>query len=333
VTDEFIYSADHAIYRSGSPRVASSGIRYGHGLCTILWIKVEDSEWGAVTARDAEPGNSCHQRRIDRDAGPSPGKTVTRRYPTKKMRQEGVAMSRETYMANSENVSILSASDLAMVLLVRADDSRRTMPTVRLKEIGAAVGELADLGIHAVKVFASGDARDCTGSRGKACDSLMARAIREIKAAHPSMIVITETCLCSYTDSGECHLIGWTGRPDLQATIEVIAEQAVAQAAAGADVVGPAAMISGSVSRVRQALDETNHPDVQIMPHLIFDSRLYDAYRQTMDATPASGERRVFQIDPARLETAERASLDSWMKARICCFWNLRCSAWTCCSP
>ena len=212
-------------------------------------------------------------------------------------------------MVNSENVSILSVSDLAMVLLVRADDSRRTMPTVGLREIGAAVGELADLGIEAVKVFASGDARDRTGSRGKAPDSLMARAISEVKAAHPPMIVMTETCLCSYTVSGECHVIDRTGRPDRLATIDAIAEQAVAQAAAGADVVGPAAMISGSVSRVRQALDDTSHPDVQIMPHVIFDSRLYDSYRQTMDATPASGERRVFQIDPARLETAERASL------------------------
>ena len=236
-------------------------------------------------------------------------------------------LSRETYGINSENISILSASDLAMVLLVRADDSCRTMPTVRLKEICAAVGELADLGIHTVKMFASGDTRDRTGSRGKACDSLMACAIRETKAADPSLNVITETCLCSYTDSGECHLTDRTGRPDLLATAEAIAEQAVAQAAAGADVVGPAAMIGGSVSCVREALDDTYHPDVQIMPHLIFDSRLYEPYRRTMNATPASGERRLFQIDPARLQTAERAGWDSWTKVRICCFWNRRYSA------
>ncbi|MGQ0718367.1 MAG: hypothetical protein ACT4NP_13865 [Pseudonocardiales bacterium] len=204
---------------------------------------------------------------------------------------------------------MIADTDMVMVLLVRADDSRRAMPTVRLREIGAAVEEFAGLGIQAVKVFASGDARDRTGSRGRAPDSLMARAIREVKAAHPSLIVMTETCLCSYTDSGECHLIDRNGRPDRLAAIEAIAEQAVAQAAAGADVVGPAAMISGTVSCVRQALDDTGHPDVQIMPHLIFDSCLYDAYRQTMDATPASGERRAFQIDPARPETAVMASL------------------------
>jgi len=212
-------------------------------------------------------------------------------------------------MVDSENVSILSTSDLAMVLLVRTDDSARAMPTVRPREIGSVVEELAGLGIRAVKLFASSDARDCTGSQGKASDSLMARAIREAKAVHSSVIVMTETCLCSYTDSGECHLIDRTGHPDRLATIEAIAEQAVAQAAAGADVVGPAAMINGSVSWVRRALDETGHSEVQIMPHLIFDLRLYNAYRQTMDAAPASGERRVFQIDPARPETAVRASL------------------------
>lgn len=110
-----------------------------------------------------------------------------------------------------------------MVLLVRADDSRRAMPTVRLREIGAAVTELADLGIQAVKVFASGDSRDRTGSRGKTPDSLMARVIREVKAANPSALVMTETCLCSYTDSGECHLMD-------RMAVWIGAEQAVAQA-------------------------------------------------------------------------------------------------------
>ena len=198
----------------------------------------------------------------------------------------------------------LSAADLVMAILVRAGDSRRAMPTVGLTEIGVVIQELAGLGIAAVKLFASGDARDRTGSRGKAPDSLMARAIKEVKETHSSMIVMTETCLCSYTNSGECHVMDRTGRPDPQAAIDAIAEQAVAQAAAGADVVGPAAMIGGSVSRVRQALDGTGHAEV-----LIFHSTLYGAYRQTMDAIPVSGERRVFQIDPARPETAVRASL------------------------
>jgi porphobilinogen synthase len=212
-------------------------------------------------------------------------------------------------MINSGNISILSTSDLIMVFLVRDDGSSQILPTVQLNEIGVAVEECVNLGIPAVKLFASSDTRDCIGSRGTAPDSLMIRAIKEVKTAYPSVTVITETCLCSYTDSGECHLLDRNGRPDRLATIEAITEQAVAQAAAGANVVGPAAMISGSVSRIRRALNDTGHAKVQIMPHLIFDSRLYDTYRQSMDTAPTSGERRVFQIDPARPEAAMMESL------------------------
>lgn len=222
----------------------------------------------------------------------------------------GLPMHGDQHVANPKDVPVLSAADLAMVLLVRADESRRAMPTVRFREIGTLIEELVRLGIQGVKVFASGDARDRNGSRGRAPDSLMACAIREIKSTHPSVIVMTETCLCSYTASGECHLTDQDGRPDLPASIEAIVEQAVAQAVAGADVVGPAAMLSGSVSCVRQALDDAGYPGVQIMPHLIFDSRLHDSYRQTMDAVPKSGESRIFQIDPAQPEVAVRVSLD-----------------------
>lgn len=194
---------------------------------------------------------------------------------------------RETRMVDSENVSILSCSDLAMVLLVRAGDSCRAMPTVRLREIGAVVKELSVLGIPAVKVFASGDTRDRTGSRGKAPDSLMAHAIREAKAAHPPVIVMTEACLCSYTDSGECHLIDRTGHPDRQATIEAIAEQAVARPRRGADVIGPAAMISDNVSCVRQPLDDRPPPGPD---HAAADFRLAPVRR--LPANHGRGPRR-----------------------------------------
>lgn len=205
----------------------------------------------------------------------------------------------------------LTSSDLAMVILVRdnQDARHRPMPILGIREIGAAVRDLTAHGVHSVKVFASDDRRDATGSGGKALDSLMARSIREVKAADPSMTVMTETCLCSYTDTGECHITGRAGNPDRIATLDALAEQAVAQAEAGADVVGPAAMLDGSVSRVRQALDDTGHSDVAIMPHLIFHSRLYDGYRRTMDAIPASGDRRVSQLDPTRPKNAVRISL------------------------
>jgi porphobilinogen synthase len=206
----------------------------------------------------------------------------------------------------------LEPSDLAMVLLVRddLDAGARPMPTLGLRDIGPAVKDLAGHGVGAVKVFANGDHRDAQGSAARARDSVMSQAIQEVKAADASMTVMTETCLCSYTDTGECHIGDQTGGPDIEATIEAIAEEAVVQAEAGADIVGPAAMLPGNVRRVRQALDGDGRSDVRIMPHLIFDSKLYDGYRRTMDAVPASGERRVFQVDPQRPTRAVQTSMD-----------------------
>jgi porphobilinogen synthase len=99
------------------------------------------------------------------------------------------------------------------------------------------------------------------------------------------------------------------GLPDKAATADAIAAQAVAQARAGADIVGPAAMLPGSVRAVRTALDQSGYPQVSIMPHLIFDSRLYEGYRLTMDAAPASGTRRMFQIAPTFPQKAVETSL------------------------
>jgi porphobilinogen synthase len=215
------------------------------------------------------------------------------------------------FAATDEAITTVKPSDLVMVLLVRddADAGARPMPTLGLQDIGAAVKELTGHGVSAVKVFASGDRRDATGSAALSGDSMMSRAIQEVKAADASMTVMTETCLCSYTDTGECHVTGRAGKPDVAATVDAIAEQAVVQARAGADIVGPAAMLAGSVRRVRQELDSGGWPDIRIMPHLIFDSRLYDGYRRTMDAVPAC-ERRAFQVDPGQPARAVRVSLD-----------------------
>ncbi len=199
----------------------------------------------------------------------------------------------------------LTVADLSMVLLVRedADRTERPMPTVTVAQIPQAVGELATLGIRSVKVFAGSTRRDSEASGSVATDSLMVRAIHAAKDTEPGIAVMTETCLCGYTDTGECHLT-CGGRIDLARTAEMMAAQAVVQAAAGADIVGPAAMIGGTTRAVRTALDAAGHEDVAIMPHLIFHSALYDGYRTTMDATPASGTHRPFQISPGQPEAA-----------------------------
>ncbi|MBH1936898.1 hypothetical protein I5Q34_21945 [Streptomyces sp. AV19] len=203
----------------------------------------------------------------------------------------------------------LTPADLSLVLLVREDDApaNHPMPTITLREIPKVVREAASLGIRSVKLFAGSRLRDDQASQAASPHSLMARSIRSAKDEVPDVAIMTETCVCSYISSGECYISN-RGVVDVEATKSVLAAQAITQAEAGADIVGPAAMIPGSTRAVRAALDEAGHPDVSIMPHLIFDSSLYEGYRLTMRAVPASGA-RAFQIAPRRADQAVRTGL------------------------
>ncbi|GAA0379885.1 hypothetical protein [Streptomyces blastmyceticus] len=205
---------------------------------------------------------------------------------------------------------LLAPPDLSMVLLVREDDDTTAgpMPTVAVGEIPHLVKELSNVGIRSVKVFAGSRLRDSRASQGASPHGLMMRAIRAAKEADEQIAVMTETCLCAHTDTGECYLGGVAGVIDMAATAEAMALQAVAQAEAGADIVGPAAMMPGTTSAVRAALDDSGHKDVAIMPHLILDSVLYEGYRTAMGAAPASGT-RAFQIPAGQSDTAVQAGV------------------------
>ncbi|MFJ8002702.1 hypothetical protein ACIQ7D_37350 [Streptomyces sp. NPDC096310] len=208
----------------------------------------------------------------------------------------------------------LTPADLSMVLLVTEEPADRPMPTVTVAGIPAVMRECAALGIRSVKLFAESAARDATGASSLAPDALMSRAIRACKDAEPSLAVMTETCLCSYTTEGTCYLTDKHGSPAVAATIRVTASQAVMHAEAGADIVGPASMLIGTTGGVRRALDDAGHEGVSVMPHVIFWSHLYDGFRLTMGATPKTGLNREFQINPARadqfVDTALRMEAD-----------------------
>lgn len=194
----------------------------------------------------------------------------------------------------------LTPADLSMVLLVTAEPADRQMRTVTVPELPAIVSECEALGIRSVKLFAESTERNATGEQSVAADSLMACAVDAAKQAAPTVAVMTETCLCSYTDDGACYLSDRDGQPDVAATVDVTARQAVAHADAGADIVGPASMVLGTTGGARRALNETGHEDVAVMPHVIFWSSLYDGFRLTMGATPKAGINREFQINPTR---------------------------------
>jgi porphobilinogen synthase len=201
----------------------------------------------------------------------------------------------------------VEVADLVMPLLVRSNDDGDAsvrLPSVTLGDLSEEVRQLADVGIRAVKLFASGERKDLRGSEAVDPDTLMIRAIKACKVAAPSLCVMTETCLCPYTVEGSCVSTAEDGSLDLDGTLELLADAAVLQADAGADSVGPAPMMDGSVRAVRAALDANGWHNVSIMPHVIFSSCLYGGYRQTMRTAPRRMNRQAFQVHPSRPEQA-----------------------------
>lgn len=205
----------------------------------------------------------------------------------------------------------LTPGDLSLPVLVTdsIDHLDGNPPTVSLHGLPRLVRQAHDLGLRSIKLFAGGDVRDDRGSDASSPSSLMVRAIAAAKDTASDLAVMTENCLCSYTADGNCFLTTSDGQLDYPATLELLAAQAVAQAEAGADVLGPAAMVDGLTAAVRVALDETGHRAVALMPHVIFASRLYGGYRRAMRATPRSGNRVAFQVHPSRPEQALDYSL------------------------
>lgn len=207
--------------------------------------------------------------------------------------------------------SRLEPSDLSQPVLLTESVDRLdgSPPTVSLAGLPRLVRHARDVGLRSVKLFAGGAARDDAASDAASTSSLMVRAIEAAKDAAGDLAVMTENCLCSYTADGNCFLTTADGQLDYQRTLDVLCAQAAAQAEAGADVLGPAAMLEGLTSAVRATLDDTGHRAVALMPHVIFASRLYGGYRRAMQAAPRSGNRAAFQIHASRPEQALDYSL------------------------
>lgn len=199
---------------------------------------------------------------------------------------------------------LMRPSDLVMPLLVRQEPTTSTsgvhLPTVALEDVPREAREIDRLGIRTVKLFADSHQKDLRASETTNPDNLMANALKALKDSVPDLSVITETCLCPYTETGHCALLKSDGTVDLKETYAVLCEAAVLQAHAGADVVGPAGMVDGSIEVVRDALDSAGFGDVEVMPHIIFNSCLYGPYRHAMRAQPRNGDRRAFQVDPSQ---------------------------------
>jgi len=168
------------------------------------------------------------------------------------------------------------------------------------------VAEIADLGIPAVLLFGLPADKDPVGSGAYDPEGIIQEAVRVIKQSVPGILVITDVCLCEYTDHGHCGIID-KGQVDNDQTLELLGRTAVSQVQAGADVVAPSAMMDGQVRAIRDALNAEGQQNVPIIAYAAkYASSFYGPFRVAADSTPQFGDRRGYQMDPANWRMAMR---------------------------
>jgi porphobilinogen synthase len=212
----------------------------------------------------------------------------------------------------------LSVDDLVMPFFVRAGIDEPvpvdSMPGVFQLPVEALVGECRrarDAGIPAVILFGIPAEKDMEATSALRDDGVVQTALRAIKDAVDDLVVITDVCLCAYTDHGHCGMVRDNGEVDNDATLEVMAAQALSHARAGADMVAPSDMMDGRVGRIRRALDESGFRDVCIMAYSAkFASAFYGPFREAADSTPLVGDRRGYQMDFNADEAMREVALD-----------------------
>ena len=180
------------------------------------------------------------------------------------------------------------------------------MYQLSLDNLIAEVGEVAALGIDAVLLFGLPANKDPEGTEAYEPNGIVQEAVRVIKQTVPEMLVITDVCLDEFTDHGHCGVIK-NGRVDNDATLELLARMAVCQAAAGADVVAPSAMMDGQVASIREGLDDNGFDHLPIMAYSAkYASSFYGPFRVAADSAPQFGDRRGYQMDTANSREALR---------------------------
>ncbi len=172
--------------------------------------------------------------------------------------------------------------------------------------------EVKSLGIPGVILFGLPDKKDPLGTQAYAKDGIVQRAVKEIKSKVPGLVVITDVCLCQYTDHGHCGQMD-KATVDNDATLDLLARTALSHARAGADMVAPSDMMDGRVGEIRNTLEEEGFSRVAIMSYAAkYCSAFYGPFRAAADSAPRSGDRRTYQMDPANAKEALReANMDA----------------------
>lgn len=170
----------------------------------------------------------------------------------------------------------------------------------------AEVDHLRQVGVSAVLLFGLPESKDAAGTGAYDNDGVVQQAVRAVRSAHPDLLIATDVCLCEYTSHGHCGVVA-DGQVDNDATLELLGRTSVSQAASGADLVAPSAMMDGQVGAIRAALDAAGFTDVAIMGYSAkYASAFYGPFREAAESAPQFGDRRGYQMDPANSREAER---------------------------
>lgn len=178
----------------------------------------------------------------------------------------------------------------------------QTSPDEMLKDAAVA----AKLGVGGIILFGIPDAKDATGTAAWADDGPVQQAVRLLKRELPGIVVITDVCMCEYTDHGHCGVLEG-GEVQNDATLELLARAAVSHAAAGADMIAPSDMMDGRIAAIRASLDDNGFPGAPLLSYAAkFASAYYGPFRDAAESAPSSGDRRGYQMDPGNAEEAMR---------------------------
>jgi porphobilinogen synthase len=207
----------------------------------------------------------------------------------------------------------LGVDNLIMPLFVvpgtRVNKPVASMPGVAQLSVDRLVEEckeIRDLGIPAIILFGIPETKDSAGSGAYAENGIVQQALRALKKQVPNLLLITDVCLCEYTDHGHCGVVV-DGDVDNDATVDLLAKEALSHAKAGADMVAPSDMMDGRIGMIRETLDEEGFDQIPIMAYAAkFASGFYGPFREAAESTPQFGDRRSYQMDPPNAEEALR---------------------------
>ncbi|HET7374189.1 MAG TPA: porphobilinogen synthase [Gemmatimonadaceae bacterium] len=207
----------------------------------------------------------------------------------------------------------LAPSQLVLPLFVRSGTGVRQPVESMTGVFQTSVDELvrdaksaAALGVGGVLLFGIPDRKDAVGSEAWNDEAPVQQAVRALKSDVPELVVITDVCLCEYTEHGHCGIIR-DGDVDNDATLEALAREAVSHAKAGADIVAPSDMMDGRVRAIRTALDENGLSGTPILSYAAkFAGPFYGPFRDAAESTPQFGDRRTYQMDSANADEAMR---------------------------